>query len=92
MTVIGIVFGLFAVLIASLVGTPSETMLRIYAVTLAVTALCGASILWITASDMRTRGTSGRMRPIRSFDVAIGLTLLVPALYAFAQIRVALGL
>ena len=55
-------------------------------------ALCGASILWITAIDMRARGTSGRMRPIRGFDGAIGLGLLLPSLYALSLVWADLGL
>ena len=71
---------------------PRDAGLYPYAALLAVTAFCGASILWITAFDMRTRGTSGRMRPVRTFDIAIGLALLAPALYAFWLISGALGL
>ena len=53
---------------------------------LAAAVFCGASILWITVFDMRARGTSGRMRPIRVFDLAVGLALLVPSLYALTLI------
>jgi hypothetical protein len=84
--------GLAALLIAGLAGTPGDTLLRVYAGLLALAALCGASILWITAFDMRARGTSGRMRPIRGFDAAVGLVLLLPSLYALSQVWPALGL
>ena len=87
----GILFGIAAVLVAGLLGTRAP-ILYPYAVLLVVTALCGASILWITAFDMRARGTSGRMRPIRGFDVALGLLLLVPSLYALSLIRPQLGI
>ena len=89
-TGIGVVAGITSVLVAGLGGTPGETLLRVYAALLALTALCGASILWITAFDMRARGTSGRMRPIRGFDVAVGVVLLVPSLYALSLIWPAL--
>ena len=90
-SIAGIVAGLAALLMASF-RDPRDAGLYPYAALLAVTAFCGASILWITAFDMRTRGTSGRMRPVRTFDIAIGLALLAPALYAFWLISGALGL
>lgn len=89
-TGVGILAGFAAILIAGLGGTPGPVLLRLYAGLLALTALCGASILWITAFDMRARGTSGRMRPIRGFDFAVGLVLLVPSLYALSLIWPAL--
>ena len=79
----GVACGLAALLLAVVL---SEGLLWPYAALLAATAFCGASILWITAFDMRARGTSGRMRPIRGFDMAIGLALLLPALYALSLI------
>jgi hypothetical protein len=49
----------------------------------ATTAFCGLSILWITALDLgRHRRRGRRMVPIRAFDVALGLLLAGPALYA----------
>ncbi len=71
---------------------PAALQAGSYAALLALTAFCGASVLWITAFDMRARGTSGRMRPVRTFDIAIGLALLVPSLYAFWRIAGPLGL
>jgi len=91
-TGLGIVTGITAVLVAGLAGPSDGTVLYPYAALLAFTALCGASILWITAFDMRTRGTSGRMRPIRGFDAAVGLALLVPSLYALSLVWPALDL
>ena len=80
----GIICGAAALLVA-IVGTPNAPMLYLYAALLAATSLCGASMLWITAFDMRDRGTSGRMRPIRTFDVAIGLFLLASSLWALSR-------
>jgi hypothetical protein len=91
-TGIGVMTGFAAILIAGLFNPRSETLLYVYAALLAVTALCGASVLWITAFDMRDRGTSGRMRPIRGFDVAVGLALLAPSLYALSLVWADLGL
>lgn len=91
-TTLGIASGLSAVLLASAIGGWPEGLLYPYVALLGVTAFCGASVLWITAVDMRTRGTSGRMRPIRGFDVAIALTLLLPALYGLSLVWPELGL
>jgi hypothetical protein len=89
---VGILAGIAAILVAGLLGTGRGPFLYPYAGLLVATALCGASILWITAFDMRARGTSGRMRPIRGFDVALGLALLAPSLYALSLIGPQLGL
>lgn len=90
-SIIGIATGVAAVLMAAF-RDPRDFGLYPYAALLALTAFCGASVLWITAFDMRARGTSGRMRPVRTFDIAIGLALLAPALYAFWRISGPLGL
>jgi hypothetical protein len=89
---VGALCGVAAILVAGLFDTSREGLLYPYALLLGLTALCGASVLWITAADMRARGTSGRMRPIRGFDAAFGLALLLPALYALSLIRPQLGL
>lgn len=91
-TGVGMLTGLAAILIAGLFSLDDRPLLDVYAGLLAATALCGASILWITAFDMRSRGTSGRMRPIRGFDVAVALALLAPSLYALSLIWERLGL
>lgn len=88
----GAVAGLAALLVAAVIQTWPEGLLYPYAALLALTAFCGVSILWITASDMRTRGTSGRMRPIRGFDLALGFVLLVPAIYGLWLIAPEIGL
>ena len=88
---VGVVTGIAAILIAGLFDSYGS-LRYLYAALLAVTALCGASVLWITATDMRSRGTSGRMRPIRAFDAALGLALLLPSLYALAEVWPLLGL
>ena len=89
---VGALCGVAAILVAGLFDTSREGLLYPYALLLGLTALCGASVLWITAADMRARGTSGRMRPIRGFDVAVGLALLAPSLYAISLIWRDLGL
>ena len=91
-TVAGILFGLTALLLSSALDNLPDEILYLYALLLVLTALCGASVLWITAADMRARGTSGRMRPIRGFDAALGLALLLPAFYALSLVWPELGL
>ena len=91
-TNLGIIVGIAALLTAVIIEIWPEGLLYPYVALLMATALCGASILWITATDMRVRGTSGRMRPIRGFDVAVGLALLLPSLYALRLVWPELGL
>ena len=88
----GAVAGRAALLVATVIQAWPEGLLYPYAALLALTAFCGVSILWITASDMRSRGTSGRMRPIRGFDLALGFVLLIPALYGLWLIAPEIGL
>lgn len=90
-SVLGITAGVIALIMAG-VRDPRDGGLYPYAVLIAITAFCGASILWITAFDMRERGTSDLIKPVRVFDIAIGLCLLLPALYAFWRISHWLGL
>ena len=91
-TGIGVVAGLAALLLAAAIRAWPDGIFYPYAALLVMTAFCGVSILFITATDMRSRGTSGRMRPIRGFDLAIGLALLLPALYGLWLIGPELGL
>lgn len=88
----GIVTGLAALLLSAALDRLPDNARYYYGALLAVTVFCGASVLWITAFDMRTRGTSGRMRPIRVFDIALGAMLLLPAGYALWRIWSRLGL
>ena len=85
-TVIGIVAGLSALIVSALISGRPGGLLDAYAALLAFTAFCGASILWITLIDVRSRGRGGRMRPIRAFDVAAALLLILPSLYAFSRV------
>ena len=43
-------------------------------------ALCGSSILVITAIDMLRRRRGESLRPVRVFDIALALVLLAPSL------------
>lgn len=90
-SVIGITAGVIAMVMAG-IRDPRDGGLYLYAALIVLTAFCGASILWITAFDMRERGTSDLIKPVRILDIAIGLALLAPALYAFWRIYGVLGL
>jgi len=83
---------LSALIVSATIGGWPGLLLYAYAALLALTAFCGASVLWITLIDIRTRGRGGRMRPIRAFDVAAGLMLVLPSLYALRMVWPALGL
>ena len=79
---VGIVAGLSALIVSAMIGGWPGVLLDAYAGLLGFTAFCGASILWITLLDVRNRGRGGRMRPIRAFDFAAALLLILPSLYA----------
>lgn len=91
-TVAGVAAGLSALIVSAMIGGWPGLLLYFYAGLLAFTAFCGGSVLWITLIDIRTRGRGGRMRPIRAFDVAAGLMLVLPSLYALRMVWPALGL
>jgi hypothetical protein len=62
-----------------------------YALALGLTALAGAYILMATLFDtMRNPRRGVRIRPIRGFDVAAGLVLLLPSLWALSPFLPAL--
>jgi hypothetical protein len=83
---VGIVAGLSALIVSALISGWPGALLDAYAGLLAFTAFCGASILWITLIDVRNRGRGGRMRPIRAFDIAAALLLILPSLYALSLV------
>ena len=91
-TVAGILLGLTALLLSSALDNLPGEILYLYALLLVLTASCGASVLWITLQDIRTRGRGGRMRPIRAFDAAMGAALVLPAGYGLWLIAPFLGL
>ena len=87
-TGIGITAGLAALLLWPLYAAWQEPVLPAFAAALLVAAACGAAILWITAVDLLTQRRGARLRPVRAFDVAVGLLLLLPS---FIQLRALLG-
>lgn len=83
----GIGAGLLALMLAWLSQLWPDQLDWPYAAALTFTAFCGGSILWISGFDMRRRGTSERMLPIRTFDLVIGAGLLLPSLYGLWLLR-----
>jgi hypothetical protein len=88
----GIVLGLAALLLSAAFGSWAETLLYPYAALLALSALSGVSILWITFMDMRARERGVQVRPIRMFDVVAGIVITAPSLYALWRVWPILGL
>jgi len=79
-TGVGIVTGLAALLLWPLFAAWPETLFWPFAAALAVTAVCGVSILLITLRDIYRRRRGTIMQRIRIFDVVLGLLLALPSL------------
>ncbi len=80
---VGIVAGLAALMLWSAFAHWPRMLEYPFAAALAITAFCGLSILWITARDMSSGPKRGKMlRAIRVLDIAIGIALAIPSLYA----------
>lgn len=86
------IFGLTALLVSVAFGSWADALLYPYAALLALTLLCGGSILWITFMDMRARERGIQVRPIRMFDVAAGIIIVAPSGYALWRVWPILGL
>ncbi len=86
----GIGFGLAAFLLAQF--AESRAAILVYAGLLALTILCGASILLISLVDAHKRQRGERVRPIRMFDLAMGALLVLPPAYGLWRIQALLGL
>jgi hypothetical protein len=56
-----------------------------YMIACIAAALCGLSILWITAVDRLRYGRRGvRLVPLRVFDIALASLLALPSLWALS--------
>jgi hypothetical protein len=81
----GIAAGAAAILLWIVYARTPSLVVIPYVLALAVTALCGAYILLVTWYDSYRNPRRGvRIRPIRGFDIASGLLLAVPALWALS--------
>lgn len=81
----GVVAGLAALLLwLALQGWPRLFVLP-YVIALAATAMCGSYVLLATWYDSYRHPRRGiRIRPIRGFDVAAGLLLAGPSIWALS--------
>ena len=79
-TGIGVTAGLAALILWPIYAAWQERVLWAFLASLWVAAACGVSILLISLADavLNPRGRS--LRPIRAFDIALGLLLAVPSL------------
>jgi drug/metabolite transporter (DMT)-like permease len=79
-TGVGIVAGLAALVLWPLYAALQERVLWAFLAALAVAAICGVSILLISLLDALLKPRGRSLRPIRAFDVAVGLLLAGPSL------------
>lgn len=86
----GFSFGLAALLVAAF--AEGRAMVLVYAGLLTLTILCGASILLILLRDVHARQRGDRVRPIRIFDLSVGVLLVLPASFGLYRIWPLLGL
>jgi hypothetical protein len=92
-TSVGVVAALVSLLLWLAFGAWPATLLMPFVAALLLAAFCGLSILWITVRDMVKGPRRGKMmRAVRGFDIALGLALAVPAIYALSWLAPALGL
>ena len=89
-TVAGIGLGLIALLLSNF--AESQAMIGAYAGLLILTMACGLSILLILLRDVHARQRGDRVRPIRIFDLSMGVLLVLPAGYGLFRAWPMLGL
>lgn len=77
----GVAAGLIALLLWPLYATWPALVQLPFIAALAVAAGCGVAILVMTLRDLKHRsGRGSRLKPIRTFDVILGLALSVPSI------------
>ena len=79
-TGVGVIAGLSALVLWPVYTAYQQPIFWPYVLSLSVAALCGISILLITFVDATFTRRSRSLRPIRAFDVALGLLLAAPSL------------
>ena len=87
---VGVMAGLAALALWPFLGLYGPILLRLFFALAALGGLCGFSVLIITLHDMAhnpRRGT--RIRPLRTFDIAVGLTLVI---LSWFELKDAIGL
>jgi len=84
---VGLLAGLVALILWPAYAIFQNPLRLPFAASLATLAFCGLSILVITVADLlfhRPRGK--RLRPIRVFDIVLGLLMTVPGLMTLPAI------
>jgi hypothetical protein len=79
-TGIGIMAGLAAFVLWPIYAAYQERVLWAFIAALGVAAFCGVSILLMTLADLALRQRGSSVRPVRAFDMLVGLLLAVPSL------------
>jgi drug/metabolite transporter (DMT)-like permease len=79
-TGIGVTAGLAALILWPIYAAYQDKVLWPFLAVLAIAAFCGISILLITGADMLLRRRGSSMRPVRAFDIVLGIALAVPSL------------
>jgi drug/metabolite transporter (DMT)-like permease len=79
-TGLGVMAGLLALVLWPVYASVQERVLVPFIAVLLVTAFCGLSILGISLVDAVRNQRGGSVRPLRIFDVAVGLLLAGPSL------------
>ena len=88
-TGVGVMAGIAALILWPLYAAYQDRVLPLFVAALALAALCGLSILWITLVDLVTHRRRGeRLRAVRIFDVLLALLLALPSLI---QLRALIG-
>jgi drug/metabolite transporter (DMT)-like permease len=79
-TGIGMIAGLAALILWPVYAAYQERVLWPFMAALLIAAFCGLSILLITGADMLLHRRGESLRPVRAFDIIIGLALALPSL------------
>jgi drug/metabolite transporter (DMT)-like permease len=79
-TGLGVTAGLAALVLWPFYAAYQERVIAPFVAALAIAALCGISILLISVADMLFRRRGSNLRPIRAFDLVLGLMLAAPSL------------
>ena len=85
---IGASAALLALVLWPFWGDSPDVLAWPFAASAAVAGLCGASILVITAFDIVTHRRGRQIRPVRGFDIVLGIGL---AALSLAQLQDAAG-
>ncbi len=87
-TGLGMIAGLAAMVLWPAYAAYPERILVPFLAALLIAAFCGMSILMITCADMILHRRGESLRPVRAFDIIIGLALAVPSLLQLSALGV----